>query len=358
MLYSAVEKVDPISLDMACNQILSSIVCSFELTNNAKEDYYLLKHGTPLEGFRSPFIAVFHSDHLVKYQGPYFYRLPPTKDDFVLIQAGNSISATIQITDVFNFSSDGLYIIQYRNPLRVLTGEDMELQSITSGKIQETKQIKISKAFHITVKDSHRISSLIRRKLSKGDIVSIEHCGKIKLIGGSEKARNETIKAHKRLCNGYRTIVNKLDELSDTFKTYFSIDYTHVDRVTSTYQSSLLKIHSNVIAYDFTGPHCTEGVYAYTYKDTARIYLCELYTEDPIECMSYHSSKEGVLVNMLTIAFGFTQDFTSNADESAQLLHSFPYKTLINAKSYELFYCQSMGKEKVVETILIPETFM
>ena len=111
----------PISLDMACNKALSAVACSFEFTNNANEDFYLLKRNTPLEGLNSEFVSVSLDGRPLEYEGILIYRLPPTKDEFVLLKAGESISASVQITDVFSIDTDGLYTVQYSRPLQYLS---------------------------------------------------------------------------------------------------------------------------------------------------------------------------------------------------------------------------------------------
>ena len=40
----------PIDLDMACHKALSVVACTFEFTNVADEDYYILKRDSPLVG--------------------------------------------------------------------------------------------------------------------------------------------------------------------------------------------------------------------------------------------------------------------------------------------------------------------
>uniref|UniRef100_A0A1X7U8B0 Lysine-specific metallo-endopeptidase domain-containing protein n=1 Tax=Amphimedon queenslandica TaxID=400682 RepID=A0A1X7U8B0_AMPQE len=79
--------VRPISLDMACNKALSAVACTFEFTNNANEDLYLLKRGTPLEGLISRFLTVSVAGSPIEYDGIFAHRIPPTKDEFVLLKA-------------------------------------------------------------------------------------------------------------------------------------------------------------------------------------------------------------------------------------------------------------------------------
>ena len=57
---------------MACSKAISTVVCTFEFTNNGNEDYYLLKYNTPLEGPFSEFVTVSFEGCPLEYQGiPY-----------------------------------------------------------------------------------------------------------------------------------------------------------------------------------------------------------------------------------------------------------------------------------------------
>ena len=105
-----------------------SVLCTFEFTNNANEDLYLLKRDTPLEGLVSPFIAVSLGDIRLPYNGPLVTRLAPTIEEFLLLKEGESAFASINVTDAFHIDTDGLYIIQYNNPLHYITVTEREGQ--------------------------------------------------------------------------------------------------------------------------------------------------------------------------------------------------------------------------------------
>ena len=125
----------------------AAIACSFEYTNAANEDYYLLKHNTPLEGLRSPFITVSQDGVPLQYQGMYVRRAPPTKQAFVLLKAGKSVTAIVQLNDIFTFPTDGLYNIVYAKPLQFISRERIELQSATD-KIEEV-EVRESVSIHL-----------------------------------------------------------------------------------------------------------------------------------------------------------------------------------------------------------------
>ena len=105
---------------MSCKQSLSDVACTFEFLNVADEDYYLLKRNTPLEGLLSQFVAVYHKGRTLKYEGILIHRDPPTKDEYILLKAGQKVSATVQINKAFTLINDGGYTVEYIRPLVVL----------------------------------------------------------------------------------------------------------------------------------------------------------------------------------------------------------------------------------------------
>ena len=76
---------------MACNKALSTVACSFQFTNIADEDLYLLKRNTPIEeGIYSQFLTLSTEGRPVEYKGIIASRIAPTKDEFVLLKAGET----------------------------------------------------------------------------------------------------------------------------------------------------------------------------------------------------------------------------------------------------------------------------
>ena len=182
----------PISFDMACNKALSAVACSFEFTNNANQDLYLLKRNTPLEGLNSQFVSVFLDGGPLEYEGILVYRLPPTKDEFVLLKAGESISVSVQITDVFSIDTDGLYTVQYSRPLQYLSVSEMSAMSI-----DQLRESFVRESVQLYMEDT----SLLSRPKEEGDAkvdytVHLQACGSATFKNG-DKQNNETLAAHK-----------------------------------------------------------------------------------------------------------------------------------------------------------------
>ena len=182
---------------MACNKALSAVACSFEFTNNGNEDLYLLKRNTPLEGLNSPFISVSFHGRPLKYKGIYAFYLPPTKDEFVLLKAGESISASVQITDVFSIDIDGLYTVQYSRPLQYLSVNEMSALSV-----DKLKESFVHEFVQIHLQDTHLLlkPTSSQEKAKSESKVHAQTCtSSAKFINGDKK-NSETLQAHKKIC--------------------------------------------------------------------------------------------------------------------------------------------------------------
>ena len=86
----------------------------FKLTNENKEDYYILDWHTPFEGFRSNFldIALFTNGKTdLLYQGPLVKRGNPSKSSYLPLQAGSALITTVVLNEAYNISKSGIYFV-------------------------------------------------------------------------------------------------------------------------------------------------------------------------------------------------------------------------------------------------------
>ncbi|XP_019858087.1 PREDICTED: uncharacterized protein LOC109586349 isoform X2 [Amphimedon queenslandica] len=124
------EEKPTFSVTMSCHKTLYDVKCSFDYTNNAQEDYYLLKRNTPLDGFISSCITVSHEGNPLEYKGMIVYRKAPNLKEFVLVKSGETVSASVKLNDLFIFNSDGHYTITYNGPLKCVSKDNMKAQSV------------------------------------------------------------------------------------------------------------------------------------------------------------------------------------------------------------------------------------
>ena len=116
----------PIKVSMTCSQDQKKVNCGFDFTNTANEDQYVCEYFTPLEGIGNRFLTITYQDGTdLPYMGILARRLPPTKENFKLIKAGETVSASIDLTEAYSFDKDGVYTIVYDRPLAYLSASAM-----------------------------------------------------------------------------------------------------------------------------------------------------------------------------------------------------------------------------------------
>ena len=321
---------------MACNKALSTVACSFQFTNIADEDLYLLKRNTPLEGFFSPFLNLSTEGRPVQYEGIYASRIAPTKDEFVLLKAGESIAASVQITDVFNIDTDGLYTLQYSKPLQYLSVDEMSIMS--NGEVRESA---VHESIYIYLENTHLLLKPTKpEETDKVDYtVHLQDCASASFKGGDKK-NGETLKAHKSLCAGTDKAKGNVSDTAE-YKTWFGT-YTaaRAEKVKTVYQKMKDGISGKTVTYYNNGPQCKSNWYAYTYHGSTTVYLCPVFYGFKIPCIGNMYTKESSLAHEWSHAFGLTEDYAYHVGGCQSLAKSDPDKAVVNADSIRFFYCK------------------
>ena len=318
----------PISLDMSCKQSLSAVACTFEFLNVAGDDYYLLKRNTPLEGLLSPFIAVSHEGRRLEYEGIFIHRGPPTKDEYILLKAGQKVSATVQINEAFALMNDDIYTVQYIKPLIVLNND-------------EITEVYASKVAYIYLEGPVSLPSTQDAVQSEGS-VTIESCTTASFTGGSASQRADILNAHKKLCSKFGVAKGKVSNTT-FYKTWFGTYTTkRADKVKDVCQKCKDGITNKAVTYVINPSDCESNWNAYTYKGGTKVYLCPAYNNYQVYCKSNGDpTKEGILAHEWTHAFGYTDDNAYGAAANKKLAKDNPDKAVENADSYEYWYCLS-----------------
>ena len=105
-------KIDvPTSLDSG-----GIVMAIFTLTNTSSDGLFFLKWFTPLEGIAGDIFRVERDGAELPYRGKLVKRGPPISEDFVWLEAGESVSAEVDLAEGYDFSQAGQYTIQFRSP--------------------------------------------------------------------------------------------------------------------------------------------------------------------------------------------------------------------------------------------------
>ena len=325
----------PVSLDMACNKALSAVACSFEFTNNANEDLYLLKRNTPLEGLYSEFLSVSLDGRPLEYEGIIMYSLPPSKDEFVLLKAGESISATVQITDTFSIDTDGLYTVQYSRPLQYLSVNEMSAMSI-----DQLRESFVRESVYIHLEDTSLLLKPKKEVIKVDYTVHLEACGSASFSNG-DRDNSATLEAHKKLCAGIDKAKGGVANNTVYIRWFGTYTFPREKKVKNSYQKIRDGITKKVYIYYNNGPSCKSNTYAYIQKGTQTVYLCDIYYRTPTSCSKTGESKEGALLHEWAHAYGYTDYITYGPDNCKSLAEDHPDCAIWNADSFKYHYCES-----------------
>ena len=327
---------------MGCNKGLSSVLCTFEFTSNANEDLYLLKRDTPLEGLVSPFVALYHNGNPVPYEGPLVYRLPPTEDEFLLLKPGESDTASVHITDVFNIDTDGHYIVRYSKPLRYISAKDGINGEVSETLVYESVYIYLEDTQHLSKPTSQEEEE--EEEEEESYTVHLQSCISARFVGGYNQ-NDRTLAAHKKLCAQLaiaKCKVGNVTSLDPLYKTWFgTITTTRETKVKGVYQKCIDGLETKNVTYHNKGPLCRSYWIAYTYIGGTWAYFCPFYFRQPTFCNKNAYTKEATIVHEWAHAFGRTTDHAYGARNCMNLAKTDPDKAINNADNYRFHYCNS-----------------
>ena len=329
---------------MDCERVVSTVTCSFKYTNNGKDDYYLFKRDTPLEGvINSPYIYAYGNGEPLEYKGMIVLHDAPTRKDFVLLKAGKSISASISLTDAFEFTRNTIYTIQYNKPVEYIPRDEMTMCEGVSA-LRATTVFKSDTVLILDAKSLSRPEAADDEQdeeTQEDEDVEGQSCETAKIFGGRPMQRNETLELHGDLCNNlnisYEEVSNE-ERYKMWFGKYKKKYYSHVMRVLENSRRGL----QSKVKYIINSKECKRNMVAFIRK-TGAITLCSKFFKiKNIYCIEENKhTREGLLVRLLTKAFGSTYDKTFRAGKCQWLAKWFPMIAIRNSGNYEYFHCDS-----------------
>ena len=96
--------------------LCSPVEVEFMVRNLSDQAVYLLNWYTPLEGILGDIFRVSHDGQALEYLGPQVTRMAPLADQYVLIEAGETKTAVVDLSTVYDFSQAGHYEVAYQSP--------------------------------------------------------------------------------------------------------------------------------------------------------------------------------------------------------------------------------------------------
>ena len=323
------------------------IGCRFHLKNNGKQDYSVLKWGTPLEGMISDCLTVTRNGKKLEYDGIYRKHGVPGPDQFLTVGAGQTLSSTFQVSDAFDMTKAGEYSIAVNTYLEYVVGS-------AASKPDIKRRIRHLSSPSVSFKIAGRSSSngtlgqkarfLESRKQTKrngifdgtfGDGVSRKSVlPKPPVItGGFQTLKTDTKEAHD---DAYKTINSFLanpQAKKSLVRTWFGVNQGN--NVVPKFRTMTRVLGKDTITYTFDGPHCDATTFAYTFKNTREIFLCQLYKQAELKTGS--DNKMGIITHELSHAIVSTDDIVYGQSAFRELARKRPGDAINNADNFEYF---------------------
>ncbi len=319
----------------------------FELTNRGDEDVHVLTWYTPLEGLWSDCLVVTRDGDRVPYDGPLAKRGQPTENDYVLIPAGQSVSNSFALHRAYNVSEPGQYNV-------ALDTEVQDYVTAEAGAPLNTKLAKFDRVapkqelrggdtqFEVLPDGGHiptegemaRKSEKSKKKDEAGGAQKKAGAKPPTFNGGTLEQQDATMMAHG---NGYDLVVAALAALADDahYREWFGTQTAQRLQIVRDHYTKLRDaMQSTTFTYDLTGSGCGGSVFAYTFKGTTTVWMCDLFWSAPPVGTD---SKAGTVVHELTHAVAFTDDITYGQSNCRQLAINNPDNAVKNADSHEYY---------------------
>ena len=341
---------------MDCNQQTDQVLCHFDFTNVARQDYYLLKHETPLEGLYSAFLTVKHGDKVIEYQGYTPHRLPATKSSYVLIPAGGTVSSsTLPLTRAYKLSTDGIYSIQYTGRLNYIQAAMMNWiddQELALNHV--TRRVKAST--YVMVTDARNLQLLESEEQMKSLNWKGDNADEVPQARVATKCKTPTFEGpfppnniaalHEGICEDIGCVIGSLNNVNNIFTKWFrSGSLGFVQRMFTDIETGFLDNNHKYVYVENDKKVCQPGWASSTSQGPQKgsmdriVNICPPFFNLPEYCIgTARETKEMVLIHEATHSYGGTDDFEYSIKGCQSLIAD--GRAPMNANNYALYYCE------------------
>lgn len=328
---------------------------TFRVTNLSQDTMRVLKWFTPLEGMWSDCLMVIRDGQRIPYDGPLAKRGTPNPDDYITLAPGESIEAEVAIHEAYQVSAQGTYSVSADTEIHAIP-ED-EVKELTSAGLDQLRAeaALFKRSLHQPIPNAatnfvvsgvgpgiptagerareaelkSKLSVLRpKRAVTRGTALAPQ------FNGGTHTEQAETHQAH---FDGYQLAQAALNALGNDalYAEWFGTHtQTRFQAVRDHYSKILSDMEQKTFTYDLTGQGCRPGVYAYTYKNSTTIWMCDQFWNSPA---TGTDSKAGTVVHEHSHASSATDDLAYGQTNCRQLAISDPDKAVRNADSHEYY---------------------
>jgi peptidyl-Lys metalloendopeptidase len=309
-----------LSLD---KQAINSGSILVTVTNISKTPTTVLKWNTPLEEILSAnLFNVKEGNRTVPYLGRLLKRGKPQESDYILFEAGEKYTVTVDLPQYYKMTKRGEYTITYQGHFSSLTETQKE---------QKLKLLPATKPILKLFFNPNKIKTYKKEKVtSKFNGCTQEQ---VRII---DEAHNSALYISKIALDAMQKA--STNTTAQRYVTWFGkATPTRQERVTSTFSKLYDTLENKKITYDCYEEECTAGSFAYVFPDNPyNVSLCESFWS--AEVMGT-DSRAGTFIHELShfLVIAGTDDYAYGQDNAKELARVAPDKAVNNADSLEFF---------------------
>ena len=312
------------------------VTCQAVITNDHDEDYYLLKRNTPLEKIRSHIYVVRKDmNTLVKYDGFFFKRGPPTEEEFILVPGKTSVSSNVVLSDAYSFNSPSVYSVQLDT--QVLYSKSLTAAALSQPLSSNTRHFLLAntgKAPKLTQAEIIR-----RNKKPNAASATAQQVNQPTFSGGWPAADRATaLDAYNHAIQKMGDSFRALDRDASYREWFGAINNKRLYLVHRVYWDIPYYLVHSVIDFVYYGSHCRPGIFAYTCHKCNHVSFCDAYFGAPLVGFN---SKMGTIIHEFTHAIKETSDHKYGMQNCRALATNNPDLAVDNADNYE-YYSESL----------------
>ena len=291
------------------------VVVKVSVTNTTVQPIELLRWELPTPQHESTAFRITRDGQPVAYTGKLVKRAEPTREDYVRIEAGATLSYEVELTAAYDLARNGTYTIEYVGK----GARDASTGTARSEPMYLWLESRTARARAPTAPAPPDVSISYTGNCSAARISALE----------------QAVAAATVYANGAYNYFNAHRGSTQRYRQWFGIENRARFATARTHFASILDAFANKpLTLDCS---CTDSYYAYVYANQPyKIYACNAFWAAP---MTGTDSKAGTLIHEMshfTVVAG-TDDWAYGQTAAAALAISNPTNALNNADSHEYF---------------------
>jgi len=303
-------QIEPVKTEYAAADI---VLLEITYTNTSAAVIRFLKWNTAMEGrINSDFLRIYIAGIQLQYSGRMYKRGTPSASDFVSLQPGESVSATVDVSQGYDVIAAGRYNVSYS-----------QLQTIGAATLR--KQISPTITFTLL---EDRLSGLFKRQPT---FASCSVSRRQILESALSAAENIAIKARNDLAATPEASRNDALRYREWFG---SVTSNRWNTVQNHFNSIADATSNRTIDFDCS---CTDNFFAYVFPNQPYdVYLCNVFWVVPL---TGTDSKAGTIIHELSHfnIVSNTLDHVYGQSGARSLANGNPNLAIGNADSHEYF---------------------